>query len=128
MAATLVVVGGCGGSVNGNPSAPALQSLGSVTLAPGGKGLARPLPPDWEITMRVWFPTRPSTLRAELGSAAVMVFDGSHIWHRVELTSRGLLVDGQRTGTSSLPAASVTLRAEHGPVDIRELVIRRRRG
>lgn len=66
-----------------------------------------------------------STLRLELGSTAVTVFDGSHVWHRVKVTTRGVVVDGRRTGASPLDAPDVTLRAIHGAVDIRNLVIRR---
>jgi hypothetical protein len=75
--------------------------------------------------MRVWFPNERSTLRARLGSAEVMVFDGSQVWHHVKITDRGLVVDGRRNGSSSLPASTVVLRATHGPVEIRDLVIRR---
>ena len=125
MAATLLAAVGCGGSGNGDPSAPALQRVARVSLSAGGKGVSWSLPPNWMITMQAWFPAGPSTLRAQLGSATVMVFDGSHMWHHVQLTSRGLVVDGRRTGTSPLPASRVTLRALHGPVEIRGLVIRR---
>lgn len=76
--------------------------------------------------MKVWFPAPQSTLRLGLGSAAVMVFDGSRTWHQVELTRRGLVVDGRRTGASPLDAARVNLRAMHGSVDITGFVIRRR--
>ncbi|MBV8432190.1 MAG: hypothetical protein JO244_13565, partial [Solirubrobacterales bacterium] len=58
-------------------------------------------------------------------SAAVLVFDGSGVWHRVEVTRRGVVVDGRRTGSSSLEASRVSLRAEHSPLDIRGLVIQR---
>ncbi len=75
--------------------------------------------------MEVWFPTSPSTLRVGLGSSVVLVFDGSHEWHHVELTRRGLVVDGRHTGSSLLQATSVSLRALHGPVEVRGLVIRR---
>ena len=75
--------------------------------------------------MRVWFGAAQSTLRVGLGSAAVMVFDGSHIWHHVVLTQRGLVVDGHRTGASPLEATRVSLRALHGRVEVRGLVIRR---
>jgi hypothetical protein len=54
-----------------------------------------------------------------------MVFDGSHIWHHVSLTRRGLIVDGRRTGASPLEATRVSLRALHGRVVVRRLVIRR---
>jgi hypothetical protein len=124
MAATLAIVG-CGGPVNGTPSAPAVQRVASATLEPGGSALSRPLPPNWVITMKVWFPAPQSTLRVGLGSAAVMVFDGSHIWHQVELTRQGLVVDGRRTGASPLDAARVSLRAQHGGVEIGGLLIRR---
>jgi hypothetical protein len=124
-AATLLVAAGCGDAANGSSSAPALQRVGSASLAAGGPGLSRPLPPHWEITMQARFPTSPSTLRAELGSTTVMVFDGSHTWHHVRLTSDGLVVDGRRTNASTLTASRVTFRAAHGPVDIRDLVIRR---
>jgi hypothetical protein len=77
--------------------------------------------------MEVWFPSAQSTLRVGLGSAAVLVFDGSHVWHHVELTTRGLMVDGHRTGGSPLEASRVTLRAMHGGIEIRGLVIRRSR-
>jgi hypothetical protein len=125
VAATLLVAAGCGGSANGDPSAPALQRVATASLLAGGRGLSRPLPPHWQITMLARFPGAQSTLRAELGSATVMVFDGSHIWHRVELTSAGLVVDGRRTNASALTASRVTLLATHGPVEIRGLVIRR---
>jgi hypothetical protein len=73
--------------------------------------------------MRAWFVSEKSTLRVELGSDTVMVFDGSHIWHRVEVTTRGVVVDGRPTGAAPLKASDVTLRATHGSVDIRGLVI-----
>jgi hypothetical protein len=98
-----------------------------VALRGGGKGVSWALPLNWTITMQARFPTAPSTLAAQLGSSTVMVFDGSHVWHHVELTSRGLVVDGRRTGASPLSASRVTLRAQHGPVEIRGLVIRRTR-
>jgi hypothetical protein len=122
------VVAGCGGSVNGTPSAPAVQRVASATLQPNGPALSRPLPPNWVITMKVWFPARQSTLRLGLGSAAVMVFDGSHLWHRVQLTRHGLVVDGRRTSASPLDAVTVSLRAQHGGVEVRGLLIRRSRG
>jgi len=123
--ATLAALAGCGGSSNGNPSAPAVQRVATASLRAGGAALSRPLPPNWLITMEVWFPTSPSTLRIGLGSSDVLVFDGSHVWHRVELTRRGLIVDGRHTGSSALQASSVSLRAVHGPVEVRGLVIRR---
>jgi hypothetical protein len=84
------------------------------------------IPVNWAITMRAWFPKPRSTLRVGVGSAAVMVFDGSRVWHRVQLTSRGLVVDGRPSGGSSnLSAMKVTLEALHGPVEVRQLVIRR---
>ncbi|HTX31175.1 MAG TPA: hypothetical protein VMD09_07305 [Solirubrobacteraceae bacterium] len=125
MAATLLAVAGCGTAANGSPSAPAVQRVGSATLVAGAKGLSRPLPTSWMIRLRAWFADKRSTLRLELGSSTVMVFDGSHIWHRVEVTKRGVVVDGRRTGASELTASSVTLRAGHGPVEIRDLVISR---
>jgi hypothetical protein len=125
VAATLLVAAGCGAAANGDPSAPALQRIGSLTLAANGKGVSWRLPPHWRITMQAWFPNDRSTLRMQLASSGVMVFDGSHVWHRVELTDQGLLVDGRHSGSSSLPASRVTVRAAHGPVKIRELVIRR---
>jgi hypothetical protein len=98
-----------------------------VSLVPGGAALSRPLPLRWVITMAVRFSTKPSTLRIGLGSSDVLVFDGSQIWHRVVLTRHGLVVDGRHTGSSSLRASSVSLRALHGGVEIRGLVIRRSR-
>lgn len=83
------------------------------------------VPPHWLITMRVWFPQERSTLRLGTGSAAVMVFDGSHIWHRVRLSSAGLVVDGKAASGSNLTASKVTLEALHDPVEVRQLVIRR---
>jgi hypothetical protein len=78
--------------------------------------------------MQVRFLSARSTLRVDLGSTAVMVFDGSHIWHRVQLTTRGLVVDGRHTGASSLEGSSMTMRALHGNLNIRDLVIRRSGG
>ena len=124
-AATLAVAAGCGGSGNANPSAPALQRLAQASLVPGGAVVSRPLPPGWIITMEVRFSTRLSTLRVDLGSSDVLVFDGSNIWHRVVLTRHGLVVDGRHTGSSTLRASRVSLRAQHGEVEIRGLVIRR---
>jgi hypothetical protein len=63
-----------------------------------------------------------------VGSSAVLVFDGSYVWHRVELRSRGLTVDGHASGGSGLSGSSVSLQALHGPVAVRQLVIRRGRG
>jgi hypothetical protein len=100
-----------------------VQRVGSATLAAGEHGLSRPLPLNWMIRLQARFPAKQSTLRLELGSSTVMVFDGSHIWHRVEVTKRGVEVDGRRTGAPKLTASSVTLRAQHGPVEIRGLVI-----
>lgn len=94
---------------------------------PGGAGLSRPLPLRWDITMEVRFSSKPSTLRIGLGSSDVLVFDGSLMWHHVMLTRRGLVVDGRHSGSSSLRASSVSLRALHGGVEIRGLVIRRTR-
>jgi hypothetical protein len=125
VAAALALATGCGSSVNGNPSAPAVQRVGGAMLRPGGNALSLPLPRNWVIRLRVWFPVDQSTLRLGLGSAAVMVFDGSRIWHRVEVTPRGVVVDGRRTERSPLRGANVTFRAEHSPLDIRDLVIER---
>jgi hypothetical protein len=97
----------------------------SASLKPNRAAVSRPLPPGWVITLEVWFSTTSSTLRVGLGAADVLVFDGSHIWHHVELTRRGLVVDGRHTGASLLQAASVSFRALHGAVEIRGLVIRR---
>jgi hypothetical protein len=94
-------------------------------LLPRGKPLSWRIPPRWAITMRAWFPQARSTLRVGVGSAAVMVFDGSRVWHRVELTSRGLVVDGRSSANSVMRGSSVKLEALHGPVDVRQLVIRR---
>jgi hypothetical protein len=104
-----------------------VQRVASASLDPSGKPLSRLLPPDWQITLQAWFPTARSALRVGLGSSDVLVFDGSHIWHRVELTDQGLVVDGRHTGGSSLRASSVTFRAVHGAVKIRSLVIQRMR-
>lgn len=125
LAAALVALAGCGGSGNQRPPAPSVQRVARATLAPNGDGLSRPLPPKWVITLRAWFPVKRSKLRLELGSTAVTVFDGSHIWHRVEVTTRGVVVDGHRTGAAPLAAPEVTMRAIHAAVDIRNLVIRR---
>jgi hypothetical protein len=127
LAATLAVLAaGCGSSVNGDPSAPALQRVASLTLVPSGKSMSWRIPVNWAITMRVWFPRARSTLRVGVGSAALMVFDGSHVWHRVRLTSRGLVVDRRVSGGSSnLKATKVSLEALHGPVEVQRLVIRR---
>ena len=76
--------------------------------------------------MRVSFAEGRSALAIGLGSTTATVFDGSHAWHRVALTRRGLVVDGRHSGGSAIEASSVTLRALHGPVDVRDLVIRRR--
>ena len=118
---------GCGGPVNGTPSAPAVQRVGSLTLEPNGRALSRPLPPNWAISLEARFPAAQSRLRVGLGSTAVIVFDGSHAWHHVALTRRGLVVDGRRTGASPLEAARVMFRAERGPVEIRGLLITRSR-
>lgn len=128
MAATLLVAAGCGGSANGDPSAPTLQRVSRLTLQPSAKPMSWRIPPGWQITLQAWFPRAHSTLRVGVGSAAVMVFDGSHIWHRVELSSRGLVVDGRVSGGSVLRGSSMRLQALHGPVAVRRLVIRRSRG
>jgi hypothetical protein len=77
------------------------------------------------IRLQARFPEKQSTLRLQLGSSNVMVFDGSHIWHRVQVTKQGVVVDGRRTGAAPLSAQSVTLHATHGTVEIRALVISR---
>ena len=122
-----LAVAGCGGSVNGDPAAPAVQRVGSVLLLPTGVPVSWALPPNWSLTMKVRFAAQQSTLRVGLGSAAVMVYDGSRTWHQVALTRQGLVVDGRRTGASPLDAARVWLRAIHGEVEIRGLLIRRSR-
>jgi hypothetical protein len=127
LAATLLVAAGCGGSANGDPSAPAVQRVPRLMLLPGGKPMSWRIPPRWRITLQARFPGAHSTLRMGVGSSAVMVFDGSHVWHRVELRSRGLTVDGHASGGSGLRGTSVSLQAMHQPVDVRELVIRRGR-
>lgn len=125
LAATLLIAAGCGGSANGDPSAPAVQRVPRLTLVPGGKPVSWRLPPRWRITLEAWFPRAHSTLRLGVESAAVMVFDGSHIWHRVQLSSRGLVVDGHASGGATLRGTSVKLDALHAPVAVRRLVIRR---
>jgi hypothetical protein len=124
-AALAVLAAGCGSSANGDPSAPAVQRVARVTLLPSGRSMSWRIPPHWAITMRVWFPKARSTLRVGFGSAAVMVFDGSHIWHRVQLTSQSLVVDGRPSGASRLRATKVTLEALHDAVEVRQLVISR---
>jgi hypothetical protein len=105
-----------------------VQRVAELSLVPGGRALARPLPLNWSITLRARFPARRSALQVSLGSSIVTVFDGSHIWHHVTLTRHGLVVDGRRSGASSLEASTVRFRALHGPVEVRALVIRRGAG
>jgi hypothetical protein len=102
--------------------------VASTSLLPNGRALTRPLPPNWSIAMRARFRDVRSTLRVSLGSTVVSVFDGSHVWHRVALTRRGLVVDGHHSGAAPLQASSVTLRAVHGAVEILGLVISRGKG
>jgi hypothetical protein len=99
--------------------------VAQASLEPGGRPLSRPLPPNWTITMRVRFGAARSALQVVLGSTTVTVFDGSPIWHHVQVTRRGLVVDGRHSGASSLEASKVRLRAVRGRVDIRGLVINR---
>ena len=99
------------------------------TCAPRLKGHARPV--DVGRIDFIGGDGRPAAryfinvAEAGVGSEAVMVFDGSHIWHRVRLTSRGLTVDGRGSGASRLHATKLTLEALHDPVEVRQLVIRR---
>lgn len=74
--------------------------------------------------MLVRFPAGRSELRVSLGATVVTVFDGSHVWHHVKLTRRGLVVDGRRSGASPLQASRVRFQALHGSVEVRDLVIK----
>jgi Glycosyl Hydrolase Family 88 len=100
-----------------------VQVYPSLSVAAGGRPFTRPLPQDWAISLDVRFDSPRAALSLGLGSTAALIFGGGAGWHHVEAVRGELNVDGRRSSLGAGPARSVALRAEHGGVLVRGLLI-----
>jgi hypothetical protein len=95
----------------------------SLSVAAGGRPFTRPLPQDWAISLDVRFDSPRAALSVGLGSTAALIFDGGAGWHHVEAVRGELSVDGRRSSLGAGRAKNISLRAEHGGVLVRGLLI-----
>ena len=100
-----------------------MQVYSSLSVAASGRPFTRPLPQDWAISLDVRFDSPRSALSVGLGSTAALVFGGSAGWHHVEAVPGEMTVDGRRSSLGAGPAKNISLRAEHGGVLVRGLLI-----